>query len=219
MKNMKDILIKLLTSIYDLDSFFYNNFCRKAPFSERNNLFYKYFPNQQVDYFFHIITKLGEGYLEIFILLYFLYFLFFKNKKKYKAITLKFALLSISVQIILNIFKMLFGRLRPYVSPEPDKFYGIFYLIQNDLLFNSKYYSFPSGHTITIWGTIWFFIFLKKRKISAILLPLGVLVAISRIYLGYHWFSDTLGAILLSYLLTKLVFKIFDRFIENKKQK
>ncbi|MGE5248796.1 MAG: phosphatase PAP2 family protein [Bacteroidota bacterium] len=70
-------------------------------------------------------------------------------------------------------------------------------------------YSFPSGHVmyyLGFYGFLWFLTFtlLKgsvKRTILLIFFSLPVLlVGLSRIYLGEHWFSDVLGAYLLGSL-------------------
>lgn len=64
-------------------------------------------------------------------------------------------------------------------------------------------YSFPSGHSLTafaFYGLIIYFIYtsnmsLKAKKIMiTVLVLLILLVGISRIYLGVHFFTDVLGA-------------------------
>ena len=64
-------------------------------------------------------------------------------------------------------------------------------------------YSFPSGHSLTaftFYGLIIYFIYtsnmsLKAKKIMITVLALLILlVGISRIYLGVHFFTDVLGA-------------------------
>jgi membrane protein DedA with SNARE-associated domain/membrane-associated phospholipid phosphatase len=62
-------------------------------------------------------------------------------------------------------------------------------------------YSFPSGHTTLTIALYGFFCYLFSIKKSGAtrwgsfitVTTLGVLVAISRLYLGVHWFSDVLG--------------------------
>ncbi len=209
-------LNNIFTFIYKLDSFFYNFFYKNAPLSEQQNFFYKHFQNEQIDSFFHFITKFGEGYLELILAFFIICISLFQKYKNHKKNPFKFFILffynQLFIQLTVNILKILFGRLRPYVSPHPNGFFGIFYLIKNNLLFDSHYFSFPSGHTITIWGTIWFLFFNYKNKIKYILFPLGILVGISRIYLGFHWFSDVMASVILSYIIVR----ILNRYLVNK---
>lgn len=83
-------------------------------------------------------------------------------------------------------------------------------------------FSFPSGHTmasVSMYGILIYLInktnMNKKLKIvlSIILGLIPLMVATSRIYLGAHYFSDILGAIILS----TIVLLITTKFIEDKK--
>ena len=112
----------------------------------------------------------------------------------------------ISVLAITFISKVIVNRARPDVNliAIPDK------------------YSFPSGHTLT---SIVFYFFLcyvatLNRKTRNYLLPLVLIViisiSISRIYLGVHYFSDVIGALLLSIPLLLMNINIFNKHIKEK---
>ena len=92
----------------------------------------------------------------------------------------------------------MFGRERPSVTTNPEKFYGVLSLIKNNFLFEGDYASFPSGHTITIWGTIWILsFFIKNRYIKTLLFLLAFL---------YHWTTDVIASIIISYFIAKFVY-------------
>ncbi|EFS22085.1 PAP2 family protein [Fusobacterium gonidiaformans 3-1-5R] len=207
MMNVSNVLENILLPVYRLDYFFLKAFCHEVKGDNVTNILYPYFQEEKLDKFFHAVTHFGEGYLEFFlVLLFFLLFLYDKKKFKVcKEYALSLILVLCSTQVVVNILKLTFGRARPYVFFDPERFYGIFYLIDNHLLMNSQYHSFPSGHTITIWGTIWFFFFTVKSKYRYLLFSLGFLVALSRMYLGYHWFSDVTVSIGLSYVIVKWI--------------
>lgn len=94
--------------------------------------------------------------------------------------------------LINNIIKIIIKR------PRPEVFQMVV----------EKTYSFPSGHTMA--ATIFLLIFgnfLKekfkdnKHFITIIQVLLIVLIGVSRIYLGVHYFTDIIGAILLSFTI------------------
>lgn len=98
-------------------------------------------------------------------------------------------------------------------SPRP---WGIFY--------SPPTYSFPSGHTAL--GTIFLFGFailinitwqFKRRwPLFALVALLSLGIGMSRIYLGMHWFTDVIGAWLLSVALLMLTVLSYNRQKEAK---
>ena len=83
--------------------------------------------------------------------------------------------------------KIATGRARPSVKTEAQ---------WNGPQFSSKYHAFPSGHTAASTG---FFValFLARKKIGAPLLPIPILIGLSRMIVSAHYLSDvTFAAIL-----------------------
>lgn len=104
-----------------------------------------------------------------------------------------------------NVIKVIIRRERPI------------YMIVRETTF-----SFPSGHTMASVSMYGILIYLinksnknKKLKIilSIILGMIPLMVATSRIYLGAHYFSDILGAI----MLATIVLLISTKYIKDKK--
>lgn len=116
------------------------------------------------------------------------------------------ALIAAIVSALVNVLvKELIGRPRPAVD-----LVDVFRILDS--------YSFPSGHVmlyIGFYGFLWFLVFtLLKRswKRTFLLVLFGSLVAlvgVSRIYLGQHWASDILGAMLLGGLLLVLILQFY----------
>lgn len=142
----------LLQLIYFIDSFFLKHvscFSKHTIFSCSEN----------TENFFRFITKFGEGYFELLLIAIMVSFLLFNKEKScnLKKYIVGVLLTLLSTQVVVNLLKFSFGRARPSITVSPDKFYG---LIKNSAFFETDYASFPSGHTITVWGTIWILSFL-----------------------------------------------------------
>ena len=194
--------LQLTNNIFFIDRFFFKHLSFFSEFS----IFYH---SENLEKFFRFITKFGEGYFELLLTAVLLLFFLF-NKKKYnylKKYVLAVIFTLLSTQITVNIMKVLFGRARPSITINPEKFYGIMTLIKDSSFWKGSYVSFPSGHTITIWGTVWILCFLiKNRFIKMLLLILGFLVGVSRISLVYHWTTDVIASIIISYFIAKFVY-------------
>ena len=195
--------MKPINYIFSIDKFFFKH----LSYISDSSIFRH---SEITEKFFRFITKFGEGYFELLLTVVLLSF-FLINKKKYnylKKYILAVIFTLLSTQITVNVMKVLFARARPSITVNPDKFYGIMTLIKNTSYWKGSYVSFPSGHTITIWGTIWILSFIIKSKAIKIpLFVLGILVGISRIYLLRHWTTDVVTSIILSYFIAKFVHK------------
>jgi membrane-associated phospholipid phosphatase len=84
--------------------------------------------------------------------------------------------------------------------------------------FSSKYHSFPSGHvgaSTAFFGTL----LLARRRIGLACLPIPILIAFSRMYIGAHYLSDVVCAGILGVLCALLVTHFFLRQIANRQSK
>lgn len=104
------------------------------------------------------------------------------------------ALSHIPVQLV----KKLFPRKRPYLQIETTK------ILPNPL----KDHSFPSGHTTAVFSVIVPFL-VQIPSLTAILIPLGLSVGVSRIYLGLHYPSDVIAGGILGAFFGSLCFYFF----------
>ena len=194
--------LQLTNSIFFIDRFFFKHLSFFSEFS----IFYR---SKNLEKFFRTITKFGEGYFELSLVLILFLFIFLNKKKShiFKKYIAGIFFTLLSTQITVNLFKLLFGRARPSITANPEKFYGVLSLIKNKFLFEGDYASFPSGHTITVWGTIWILsFFIKNRVLKILLFILGFLVGVSRISLVYHWTTDVIASIIISYFIAKFVY-------------
>lgn len=159
---------------------FYNFECRL--FQKIN----RHFANKHLNFFFSHITHIGGATCTIATVL--MLIIFSSGSTRMTAISSALALAVSHIPV--HIVKKLFPRKRPYLIVEKTNFHT------NPL----QDHSFPSGHTTSIFSVIIPNI-LFIPVIALILLPLGILVGLSRIYLGLHYPSDVLvGAILGSFV-------------------
>ena len=147
---------------------------------------------------FKIITFLASA--KFVALLCLLILLFVKNKMIFVVILINMLIMWILIGVLKNTFK----RERPNIKR----------------LVEEKGYSYPSGHTMT--GAIFYGFVIFLIMISDLILPLKwiliialilliFLVGYTRVYLGVHYLSDVIGAILFgtSYLLLYIYFTYF----------
>lgn len=89
-----------------------------------------------------------------------------------------------------------------YFEPRPFVTHSV------DILINhAADASFPSDHTTGAFSLA-IAIFLRHRKIGLGMLLLAILTGVSRIYVGHHYPFDVLGSMIVSMIISGLIFKI-----------
>ncbi len=150
---------------------------------------------------FRNLTFLGEYYIPILILVCIL--LFHNNRWVFLLQGCGYGFAG----VVTYISKLIVGRPRPIEA----------------LINIPKSFSFPSGHTLTSFVFYMILLYLlsykQKRKqklvVEIIAVCLSLLVAFSRVYLGVHYFSDVIGAIMLSIPLLKMNINIYEKNIKE----
>ncbi|MEH7224213.1 phosphatase PAP2 family protein [Bacillus sp. JJ1566] len=157
--------MKLLLSIYQVD-------CRI--FQKVN----QHYDKKLLHFFFSRITFLGGATFTIITCLALAFLTINQSRITAIASALSLAISHLPVHVI----KKLYPRKRPYLIVEKSKF----------PLKALTDHSFPSGHTTAIFSVIIPFI-LFMPYLSIVLLPIGICVGLSRIFLGLHYPSDVMA--------------------------
>lgn len=153
-----------------------------------------------LDFFFELITMLGEKDILIAVIAW-----VFWNADKKKGFLLSFTLLfSLFINTVL---KISFHNPRPFeVIPE----------IVGKRIHTATGYSFPSGHT---QGATTFYLtsalIIKKRWAYVTAVTVSVFVALSRLYLGVHWPMDVIGGFLAGAAVAIVMYRILSTVYEN----
>ena len=109
--------------------------------------------------------------------------------------------------IAVQIFKHILGR------PRPPLFHSNNLSTIDIFNFDSRWHSFPSGHTATIFAFIFCLIFLFP-KIKNILITIAIVIASTRVIVGAHYVSDIFGGALVAYITSIL---LRDKFFQKSK--
>ena len=172
-------------------------------------------------WFFEFISILGKSGI-VMILISLILYIFPKTRRAGACALICLAISALFTGIII---KPLVARARPYTNKELD-FYS-WWLNAGAHLEDSN--SFPSGHsTASMAFAIGLFSQIKNKKWSYLLFLFPVFMAMSRIYLMVHYFSDCIAGFIvasvsaiLAYFIIKLLFDKtkgkFNNFINNFK--
>ncbi|MBO5906970.1 MAG: phosphatase PAP2 family protein [Clostridia bacterium] len=161
--------------------------------------------NPVFDFFFETITHLGE---ETFFLLIAIFFFWCVDKREGYYILL----IGLYGTVINQIAKITFRIERPWVK-DPN------FTVVGDAKIEATGYSFPSGHTQNMAGTLGAIAaYNKKRLASIISVTVIALVAFSRMYLGVHTPLDVGVSLLLAAVLVIFLRPLFaseEKFVKS----
>ncbi|MCZ4223069.1 phosphatase PAP2 family protein [Pedobacter rhodius] len=182
------IFFILLTGFVTLSVFIaYNPI---VPFDVDVSLAVQKYQAKWLDYLMLAISLFGElpwSLVSVLVVAAIFYFNKFKRESYFIALVLCSGLIILGMKNIIN-------------RPRPTSFYV-------RLVEVNRFQSFPSGHVLSYVLFFGFLIILMRnlttiatgwrRLITIIAIFLIIMIAPSRIYLGAHWFTDTLGGFLL----------------------
>ena len=175
--------------------------------------------NQWVDDISPKVTRLGLGEWNLGIAgAFYLGGLLFKDKKAQE--TARLTLMTfIHTGIVVQLGKHLTGRQRPSWDNGKDHWAGpagFFKRYKEGEI--SHYDAFPSGHTITIFGTATVVAEMYKKTIWVPVLSysLATMCGLSRVTENAHWLSDVFLGAVLGYAIGKYIVKKRNRLEKSK---
>lgn len=152
------------------------------------------------------LSWIGNPFQVVMSLIIFPAALFIYGKKKESLMLLVSAVGAVAISEVLKIIV-----LRP--RPDGNLIHQVESFYRND--------SFPSGHVLYFIGFFGFLMFLSftlirkkfwRNLISGILLLMLIMIGVSRIYLGSHWFSDTLASYLIGSIWLYFMVLLFRKY-------
>ena len=149
--------------------------------------------------FMRYVSLFGDWPSHIALGLILLGIAWIRDSKKWMRIFLAMLVAMSIAGVTGHVIKRTIPRPRPSVKTE---------IHWGGSRFSSKYHSFPSGH---VGASTAFFctLFLANRRIGLACLPIPILIAFSRMYIGAHYLSDVVCAAILGILSAVLVARTF----------
>ena len=162
-----------------------------------------------LDVFFSFITRLGNGAIFIFLIIA---LIFFKNFKFHFFVSAtSCVLLSLTIQFMKRF--IFTDSYRPYKLITKNV--SIHWVEGINLHSN---YSFPSGHSATIFLLITLIVIFSKGISNFYSIPLiifATIIAYSRLYIGQHFYNDIYVGALIGVLIGTLSYLIYKKFDKN----
>lgn len=205
---ISEIILLLLTLGLMISVYYQFNFINSID----NFVFkiYEFIRNNIVNNIFFIFTLMGESYVIITILVV---LLLLPTRKRNVFI----ALFTIMSAIMNELLKIIIARPRPI---------GQFV---NNLLFKYKFpngFSFPSGHaqTASVFYFLLFHLLIKyyykgkhKKLLNIISIAIPIMISISRVVIGVHYFTDILCGLLIASMIIILYLLLEKIYLSSSK--
>lgn len=146
-----------------------------------------------------LATRLGEVWLLAILIIPLLYLT--DKKRFFRNFALLFAVL-LATGVIGKIVKHFIDRPRPLkeMAGLIEAHQATIHVLGQQL----REYSFPSGHTLSVFSAATFLSFLFKRY-SPLFFSLALLTGISRVYVGAHFPLDVLGGAFIGISVTWVI--------------
>ncbi len=128
----------------------------------------------------------------------------------------------VMTSIINPLLKAIIYRQRPYETFTENLFFSYKRAYEEGRFFtnmyDSTYYSMPSGHTIAIASIFAVYGFYVKNKfLKFVYFGIPLVTAFGRVYTNKHWLSDTIVAYLLGIFIAGIIYKINEnKLLEDK---
>jgi len=143
------------------------------------------------------VTRATDWPLHVILALGFAGLAWRRGNRKWTRIFLAMILAGALAGLSAYVLKAATGRVRPSVNVEKG-------WSKRTLTLQANYQSFPSGHTAFSAG-FFALLLLANWRIGLFCLPIAVFVAFSRIFLGAHYLSDVVAAIVLGVVSAMLI--------------
>jgi membrane-associated phospholipid phosphatase len=140
--------------------------------------------NRTAKIFMRNVSRFGDWPEHAALGLILLCLAYWRGNKKWTRIFATMLIACALAGVSARVIKITSGRARPSVRSES---------VWNGPRISSKYQAFPSGHTAAsaaFFGTLFF----VSRRLGLACLPIPLLIAASRMYVGAHYFSDVVFA-------------------------